>query len=318
MISFDLEPCEAPRWATSGHAQTILGHVLPSPKLNHKGRRVEIPVDNGDRLVAFVDEGTTSTVVYIFHGLSGSSDSTYIHRTAIVAKNLGHTTFLLNHRGCGEGAGLAKGPYHSGRGEDLSAAIAAGREMFPKHRHIAIGFSMSGNALLLLQAGKRGDVKPDIGISVNAPIHLEKCAHRLRSGLNRIYDIRFYLQCRRDIFVAQHEILQTAKIPHLTSLYEFDNLYTAPAGGFRDREDYYSSCSTHELLHKIETPTVILTAEDDPFVPYESYAQARLSPAISLHVEKLGGHMGYLTRNKTSLGTNRWLDYALHEMLRQV
>jgi predicted alpha/beta-fold hydrolase len=279
---------------------------------------VEIPVDDGDRLVGFVDDGATTTVVYIFHGLSGSTDSSYIHRTAILAKRLGHTTFLLNHRGCGEGAGLAKGPYHSGRAEDLSAAIETGRKMFPKHRHIAIGFSMSGNALLLLVSGKRGRTKPDAAISVNAPIDLQRCAHLLAKGFNRVYDARFYLQCRRDILIAQHRVLKTAKIPRLTSLYEFDNLYTAPAGGFTNREDYYESCSTYRILNQIQTPTVIFTSHDDPFVPYESYAQAEVSNQVYLHAEKFGGHMGYLTKNKTPLGTQRWQDYALFETLKKI
>lgn len=314
-MTLSLEPCVAPSWARTGHSQTILGHLLPSPKLSHKGKRVEIPVDNGDKLVGFVQEGNTTTVVYIFHGLAGSTDSTYIHRTAILAQKLGHTVFLLNHRGCGEGAGLAKGPYHSGRAEDLSAAIAAGRQIFPHHRHIAIGFSMSGNALLLLQSGKRGEVKPDLAIAVNAPIHLEKCSRMLKSGLNRLYDIKFYLQCRRDVFVAQNEILKSVKIPYLTSIHDFDNLYTAPASGFLNREDYYQSCSTYELLKDIQTPTIILTSKDDPFVPFESYANAKLSKHILLHAEETGGHMGYLSKEKTPLGTHRWQDYALREIL---
>ena len=315
-LPFRLEPCIPPSWARGGHAQTILGHILASPKLSHKGRRVEIPVEDGDKLIGFVQEGNTTSVVYIFHGLSGSTDSTYIHRTAIMAQNLGHTVFLLNHRGCGEGAGLARGPYHSGRAEDLSAAISVGRKMFPRHRHIAIGFSMSGNALLLLQSGRRGEEKPDLGIAVNAPIHLEKCAHLLKSGMNRVYDIRFYLQCKRDALIAQHEILKTTKIPLLMTLHDFDNLYTAPTGGFVNREDYYASCSTYDRLKDIQSPTVILTAKDDPFVPFESYANAELSKHILFHAEEIGGHMGYLSKEKTPLGTMRWQDYALHEILK--
>ena len=295
-----LEPCIPPVLIRTGHSQTIMGHLLPSPRLRDKGKRVEIPLADGDRLVGFIQMGQSKTVVYIFHGLAGSTDSTYIHRTSILAQQLGHTVFLLNHRGCGEGVGLAKGPYHSGRAEDLSAAIAFGRDLFPQHRHVAIGFSMSGNALLLLLAGGRGaTVLPDAAISVNAPIHLERCSHLLNKGLNRIYDIKFYLQCRRDVLANPSNRAHGARIPYLTTLFEFDRLYTAQAGGFTSREDYYTSCSTYNLLAKIKTPTVILTAKDDPFVPYESYASAELSAHTLLHVEEHGGHMGYLTNKKT-------------------
>jgi predicted alpha/beta-fold hydrolase len=313
-----LEPCIPPLWAKSGHAQTILGYLLPSPKLSGKGRRVEITLTDGDRLVGFIQGGSSKTVVYIFHGLAGSTDSTYIHRTAIVAQKLGHTVFLVNHRGCGEGAGLAKGPYHSGRAEDLAAAIAYGRTRFPAHRHVAIGFSMSGNALLLLLSGRRGRGKPDAGISVNAPIHLERSAYLLKKGLNRVYDIKFYRQCRRDVFAAQAALSNKTHIPQLLTLHDFDNIYTAPAGGFANREDYYQSCSTHALLSEINTPTLVLTTKDDPFVPFQSYADARLSGHVQLHAEECGGHMGYLSREKTPLGTVRWQDYALSEALRNI
>ena len=145
-----LEPCIPPAWANSGHAQTILGHLLPSPKLENKGRRISIDLPDGDRLIGFAHHGTSNTCVYIFHGLAGSVDSSYIHRTALIARAQGHSVIIANHRGCGEGAGLARQPYHSGRGEDLAAVIAYGRKLFPRHRHVAIGFSLSGNALLLL------------------------------------------------------------------------------------------------------------------------------------------------------------------------
>ena len=235
---------------------------------------MEITVDGGDRLVGFVQDGTSTTIVYIFHGLAGSSDSSYIHRTAIIAQKFGYTVFLLNHRGCGEGAGLAKGPYHSGRAEDLAAAIEVGRKMYPKHRHVAIGFSMSGNALLLLLSGQRGKIQPDAAIAINAPIQLEECARRLKTGLNRLYDFKFYRDCRRDVFLAQNDLLKNIEVPNFMTMHDFDNLYTAPTGGFTDREDYYRRCSTYECLEKINIPTILFTSKDDPFVPFASYQSA--------------------------------------------
>lgn len=313
-----LEPCLPPKWAPTGHAQTILGHLLPSPKLVSKGKRVEIPLEDGDRLIGFVEAGTSNTVVYIFHGLAGSIDSTYIHRTSLLAQKLGHTVFIVNHRGCGEGAGLARGPYHSGRADDLSSVIEFGRTMFPKHRHVAIGFSMSGNALLLLVGGRHNLMKPDAAISVNAPIDLHKCSKLLKTGLNRIYDIKFYQQCRRDVFAANHPVLKDIKVPRLMTLYDFDNLYTAPAGGFKNREDYYERCSTYSLLENIDIPTIIMTAKDDPFVPFETYEAAKVSKNVFFHAEDYGGHMGYLSKQKTPFGTNRWQDYALFEALKVI
>jgi hypothetical protein len=311
MRSLNLEPCEPPSWARGGHYQTVLGHMLPQPTLRSKGRRAEIALPDGDRLVGFVQAGLSTTVVYLFHGLAGSTDSSYMHRTSLLMQKLGHNVIMVNHRGCGEGAGLAHGPYHSGRGEDLGAAIAFGRRHYPRHRHLAIGFSLSGNALLCLVSGMRGTDQPDAAIAVNAPVDLARCAVLLGQGFNRVYDLRFYLQCRRDVISGLGHNLIEYPLPRVSTLYQFDRLFTAPAGGFKDREDYYRTCSTYQNLSAIQTPTILLTAGDDPFVPSDSYRGARLSKNVRLHLEEHGGHMGYITKHKTLLGTRRWLDYAL-------
>ncbi len=266
-------------------------------------------------MVGSIHPGQSDWVVYLFHGLSGTSDSDYIHRTTRVARELGHTVIRANHRGCGEGAGLARLPYHSGRAEDLSAVIDLGRASFPRHRHLALGFSLSGNALLLLLSGRKGTTLPDAAVSVNAPIHLERAARLLKLGLNRIYDLRFVRECSRDIPLRDPEGARKYRIPWGASLHDFDSIYTAPAAGFRSREHYYESCSTYRVLEEIRVPTLLLTSEDDPFVDVRDYLEAKLSPAIRLHVEKFGGHMGYLTARRTPLGTRRWLDYALREAM---
>jgi predicted alpha/beta-fold hydrolase len=270
---------------------------------------MEIPLPDGDRLIGFYLQGSSDLVVYLFHGLSGSTEGDYIRRTAQVAQSLGHSVLMMNHRGCGDGAGLAQGPYHSGRAEDISAVLDWGKEKFKKHKSLVVGFSLSGNALLLLLSGKRGSTQPDYAVSVNAPINLESAALQLKQGLNRIYDLRFVLECRR-------AIPRTYQVPVFSTLHDFDNLYTAPAGGFKNREDYYRTCSTKNLLSEIKTPTVILTAGDDPFVNAKDYEEAKLSPFVHLHIEPTGGHMGYLSRIKTPYGTHRWLDYALNEAMK--
>jgi uncharacterized protein len=307
-LTSPLQPCLSPIWAQGGHLQTILGFLIPSPNLAERGETLEVEVSGGDKVVTHHLPGQSNRVVYLFHGLGGESHGSYMQRTALLAQSLGHTVFMSNHRGCGEGRGLAKEPYHSGRAEDLSKVIELGRRMYPNHHHVAIGFSLSGNALLLLAAKQRAMITPDAAIAVNAPIFLERAALLLKRGLNRIYDFKFMQDMRREI---QSRSAADLSIPWHATLHDFDDLYTAPAGGFKNREDYYRTCSALPYLRSIEIPTVILTAEDDPFVSVEDYRQAELSPSVHLHVEKTGGHMGYITRQKTPLGTHRWLDYAL-------
>jgi uncharacterized protein len=312
-----LKPCTPPLWARSGHSQTILGHLLRSPESKATGMRKTIPLADGDQLIANFVEGPSDTIVSLFHGLTGDIAADYMQRTAQVCRSLGHSVYLVNHRGCGEGWKHARGPYHSGRGEDVSAVIEFARNEFPRKKHLAIGFSLGANALLCLLTGRRGSVLPDFAIAVNAPIDLGQVARSLTTGVNRIYDYVFVKLLTAHITKRMEAGLEAKKylFPRSLTLTDFDSIFTAPAGGFKNREDYYDSCSTYAHLEKIRVPTVLLTAADDPFVSAEVYARARISSSTTLHIEKYGGHLGYLSAKNTPLGNNRWLDYAIHEAI---
>jgi predicted alpha/beta-fold hydrolase len=315
-FSFGIKPCTPPRWISHGQLQTIMGHLLPSKVNLQKKQPTIIPLPDGDRLYAEYLKGSSPWIIYLFHGLCGDTNADYMQRTAAVAQSLHHGVFLVNHRDCGQGYGLAKHPYHSGRGEDISTVLEFGRKKFPDKKHMVIGFSLSGNALLTLLTHLRGTTQPDRAISVNAPIDLDAASQQLTRGFNRVYDLRFVWYLRR---IVQEKIKRGAinflKISRFATVREFDALYTAPYSGFQDREDYYASCSTHLHLSKITVPTLLLTAKDDPFVPIHAYEAAKLSPSITLHMESCGGHLGYLSTNLPAINRYRWLDYVLREAL---
>lgn len=315
-IPSNIKPCTPPRWLAHGQLQTIFGHLLPSKVILQNIKPTIISLIDGDQLYAEYSKGSSEWIIYLFHGLCGDINSDYMQRTAAVAQSLNHGVFLVNHRDCGKGRGLARHPYHSGRGEDISAVLDFGRKKFPHKKHLVIGFSLSGNALLTLLTHLRGSTQPDRAISVNAPIDLDAASQQLTRGVNRIYDVRFVWHLRR---IVQEKINRGAinflKIPRFATVREFDALYTAPYSGFQDREDYYASCSTHLHLSKITVPTLLLTAKDDPFVPVNTYESAQLSSSITLHMEPHGGHLGYLSNNLPALSQYRWLDYVLREAL---
>jgi len=315
-----LAPCRAPVWAKTGHLQTMLGHLLPSTTIPIPSRKVEVPLPDGDLLIAEMLPGESSLVVYLFHGLGGHSQADYMQRTARLVQRQGHTVLMVNHRGCGAGEGLATGPYHSGRAEDVSEVLKVGKRLFPDRKHLAIGFSLGGNALLLLLTGERGTTLPDAAIAVNAPINLARCADLISQGWNRVYDIRFVKLCRE----AAHSrfksgrIKEKISIPTWGTLKDVDDRFIVKLGGFSDRHDYYRTCSTHKLLTKISTPTFLLTAKDDPFVHFKDYVAAKLSPSVHLEIQDRGGHMGYLTRAIPNFKGVRWLDYALDAYIQHI
>lgn len=296
--------CEPPRLLHGPHLQTIAGHLLPSGRVP-QGSAVQVCLESADeRIASLYVPGIRDAAVHLFHGLSGDTESGYMKRIGRVAASLGYHVYLHNHRGCGTGAGLAKAPYHAGRAEDLSAVIAEARRQFPSHRQIAIGFSLSANALLLLAAGVRGTCRPDVAIAVNGPIDLENTSQRLSRPENRIYDRHFVVMLDR-------YLRSNGRAPSgARTLREFDELYTAREAGFANRDEYYRVCSSRQYLPRLDIPTLLLTAGDDPFVPAEDYRSATLSASTLLHLEPHGGHLGYVTR-----GGRRWLDQAIRTYL---
>jgi len=185
-------PCRAPWWASSGHLQTILGNYLPGECPDHPSSPFHIPLPDGDQLAARHYPGETDVLTLVFHGLGGDDQAHYVRRTVALARKLGHHVWTVNHRGCGDGRGLAKKPYHSGSGDDLGAAFAAARTRHPDLRQLAVAYSLSANALLLNLGGglREPAAQPDFAIAVNPPVDLGACAQTIHRGLSRLYEFR--------------------------------------------------------------------------------------------------------------------------------
>ncbi len=323
--ALDLPPpafrCRPPFWARGGHAQTILGHLLTRPRSIDGAQQLRVPVSGGDELAVRHHPGTSGVVVHLFHGMSGCAESDYMLSASSFLAAQGHAVLATNHRGCGAGRGLARGVYSSACAPDLAAVIAYARKLYPGALQLAIGYSLSGNGLLFLSAHPdhaESQGRPDGAIAVNPPVDLADCVDRISSGWNRLYDLRFVRRLRRMARErSRNGLPQPTPIPVLATLRQFDELYTAPLAGFRDADDYYARCSAGPYLASVGVPTVILTAADDPFVDASKLRNAERSNCLCLHVEPHGGHLGYITRDRTHLGTRAWLDAALSHYVEQ-
>jgi uncharacterized protein len=76
----------------------------------------------------------------------------------------------------------------------------------------------------------------------------------------------------------------------------FDDTYTAPYFGFRNAEDYYYRASSMRVIDRIRIPALMITAEDDPFVPSQPFHDPKVAgnPHIDLRVSAHGGHCGFV------------------------
>ncbi len=296
----------------TGHTQTVIGHIVPSLTVQRKYSEHILKLPDGDELYLLYSNQGGPVTVTLGHGLGGSSDADYIRRTADLAVSNKWNVILVNHRRASSKA-IAKKSYHSGRGEDMSAVLEWSRSQFKGSRQIAVGFSMSGSILLNLLCGRSGTEQPDYGIVVNAPLNLKDAAFKLSSGFNKTYDIRFFYTLKKII-----ESDSEFKLPAYGRTVDVDEIYTSKANGFRDAFDYYETCSAYSYVDKIETPTFVLSAHDDPFIDVKYYLDAKWSKNVHLTLQKYGGHMGYFNKIKDPKYGRRWLDHYLGSVFGQI
>ncbi len=254
-------------------------------------------------------------IVLLMHGLGGHADSPFMLRVADKLLQRNWMTFRLNHRGSGQGKGLAKGIYHAGKSEDLQPVLKKIAELYPDQRIVVVGFSLSGN-LLLKYLGEQKHFPPENfagAIAVSPPIDLSLSAQAMSRLRNRPYDLRFTRLLKKLVREHQQEFADFPRVdlPFNLTLYGFDQIVTAPVHGFASAEDYYAQCSAKQFLANLSHPAVILAADNDPFIPKETYMNLPRKDSIKLYLTRSGGHMGFISKQKTSWGDYRWMDEAV-------
>ena len=102
----------------------------------------------------------------------------------------------------------------------------------------------------------------------------------------------------------------------LDTFRKFDDAITAPLHGFRDVDDYYGRASSRQYLRGITTPTLILHAVDDPFVPADAIpAEGELGPGVTLELSRRGGHVGFVA-GAVPFRARYWLEARICAHLR--
>lgn len=299
-----------------GVTQTVLATQFPGEAVLPQRKTHKIQVGAKSALIALEleAEDPRSSIVLMAHGMGGCSESGYMRRIATKLCSKGFGVFMMNHRGSGPGIGMSDSLWNGGSSDDLEHMVKHIVKLYPKRSLLLVGFSLSGNVLLkYLGEGRTLPANVHGAFAVNPPVDL-KVASRILSRKNGVGIFnRYYMKLIRRQCEALAECHPEAFQPQkpFKTIWDFDEVYTAPAAGFADVEDYYAKCSAKQFIDAIEIPTVILCARDDPFIPPSVFENLRLNLPINTIFPDRGGHMGYLTSKATPFGDHRWMDYAV-------
>lgn len=308
-----LEPFTPHPALRGGIIQTIAGSQLPGRPIALPEKipyTIDLDVDAKAILYEIESVDKNKPVVMLAHGMGGCSESGYIKRIAGKLWSHGYGVFMINHRGSGSGMGLSSSLWNGGLSDDFDKMI---RFILTKHSCLLIiGFSLSGN--ILLKYLGEGRVVPSglIGaLAVNPPIDLRVASHNLSTHASCWLFNRYYMKLIGIQAKALKKNFPKAMDPaqNLSTIWDFDVSYTAPAGGYKDVDDYYDQCSGKNYLKNIEKPTSILCSLDDPFVSPEVFRN--LSSNVDFFQPQGGGHMGYISHKKNQFGDRRWMDYVV-------
>ena len=260
-------------------------------------------------------------LLVLFHGLEGSSHSHYARAFAAHAAERGWAFAVAHFRGCSGEINLAPRAYHSGDYAEVDWILKRFRSEHPGPV-VAVGISMGGNALLRW-AQERGHSAREQVCAVAAicsPLNLAAGGWALGRGFNRHVYTPMFLRTMKPkalLKLQQHPGLFDRKaLDAASSLYDFDNVFTAPLHGYRNTDDYWSRASAQPHLHALRLPSLLLHARNDPFIPNWSLPHKHETSAhVTLWQTAQGGHVGFAQGRAP--GDLRYLPHAVADWLHQ-
>lgn len=256
------------------------------------------------------------------HGLNGSSDAHYMKGIAVKAFARGMNVVRLNQRNCGDTEHLSAGLFHSGLTADPKYVVEELIAVDGLPSIAVAGYSLGGNLALKLAGEYGAEAPPQIRAfaAVSPILEISLCVQALERRENVLYEWNFVRGLKRRMkrkARLQPGVFDLSRLASIKTVRDFDDAYTAPYFGFAGAEDYYHRASAMRIIDRVRVPTLIITAEDDPFVPSQPFRDPRVTgnPAITLHICRHGGHCGFVGVRNGGEDDGYWAENQIVEFV---
>lgn len=257
----------------------------------------------GDQLTTNDYQLSTTELVILSHGLEGDSTRQYILGMVRLLNHQGFDCLAWNYRSCSGEPNASLRFYHSGATDDLETVVAHARAK-GYARISLVGFSLGGN-LTLKYLGERGKTVQSFiekAVVFSVPLHLSSSSTYLERGFSRVYSRRFNRSLGKKIEEKAARMpghLSAEPLKKIRTLRDFDDVYTAKLHGFADAEAYYEQNSSLHFVGGITVPTLLINAQNDPFLSPECYPFERMKalPNVWFEAPAEGGHCGFYPAN---------------------
>jgi predicted alpha/beta-fold hydrolase len=304
---FATRPFKPHRIFRRGNAQTLAAYAWPRGFRFYSERDEErfFQVETGVKVLAhcrWQPKRAKHPTIVIWHGIEGSTASNYMLAMAEKGSRAGFNIIRVNLRNCGGTEHLTPTLYHGGLSQDLRAVVKELIEEDQISTMVLAGFSLGGNLVLKL-AGEYGDDPPSQvrGVCAVSPsVDLIASAEMILKRSNWIYQQDFVRRLKNRIRTKHKlypELYNISGLEQVHTLKQFDERFTAPAHGFADADDYYYRSSSIRVIDRIRIPTLIIHAEDDPFIPFAPLRAPAVvnNPYVLLLGTEQGGHVAFIS-----------------------
>lgn len=290
---------QSPWYYQNGHLQTIIPAIARKISgIKYQRERITTPDDD------FLDLDWSKVggkeLVIITHGLEGSSTTGYSLGMCKAANLQGWDAVAYNLRGCSGAINRQPRYYHSGETSDLHTVINHILDLNQYRKIYLVGYSVGGNITLKYLGEGKFPISEHIACAVtfSVPCDLEATAKHLANIGNYIYMKRFITSLCQKIkakAVLFPHLFQTDKLNGIKNFEQFDNQFTAPLYGYASAQAYWDANSCKQFLPLIKIPSLIVTAQNDPFFPEECYPkkEAMENNNLFLEMPEHGGHCGF-------------------------
>jgi predicted alpha/beta-fold hydrolase len=299
-------PFKPPFYLRNAMLQTFLGSKRPgffrSKSMLAAARPMTMTTEEGIRLGGSFSSSAANTrgLVILLHGWEGSMSSAYVKVTGQYLFDLGFDIFRLNFRDHGGTHHLNEGLFYATLLDEVFSAVIQATRLSHSAPAYLCGFSLGGNFALRIAAKISQQPRDDSPIAQVFAISPVLNPSKATDAIDRNPSIRRYFltKWQRSLKIKQHLFPQHydfSDILKLTNIRLMTQRLLERYSSYSSADEYFAGYAFDGRdLQKIQIPTILITAEDDPVIPVADFYKLPPNPCVRRIIHPNGGHNGFL------------------------
>jgi hypothetical protein len=299
---------KAPFWQMGGDLQSILPKFQRKFAISYERERIATPDDD------FLDldwlDRKSRKLVILTHGLEGNSTRQYMLGAAKIFSNHGWDVLAWNCRSCSGELNRAFRLYNHGEIGDIETVLNHALARKNYEQVALIGFSMGGNITLKFAAER---CPPSVSqvIAFSSPLDMRTSTAILNYPSRWIYKKYFEKGITPKVEMKARLFPDKLSIEEVNAAKTWEEqqaLFFIRINGYASLDDFYEKGSAGNFIHKLQIPTLIVQAQNDPLLtpPCFPYQLAENHPFIHLETPRIGGHCGFMLAHDREYS---WAEY---------